>query len=170
MSSGVRDLDELLGGLIAGDNVVWSYDDAEVIARFEDAFIAEGLRAGAACYVVTTDDAPSRVIKRFAPEVIVLDARPGRRFADPMDLEQTVIEAARGSIGRFAIEGSTPSPDVLDRSGHSGFSVVSVHSSSTLVRSRTGGRRPTRSRLPSSIRSARSRNASSRSMVAICGS
>jgi transcriptional regulator with XRE-family HTH domain len=105
VSSGVRDLDELLGGLIAGDNVVWSYDNAEAIACFEDAFIAEGLREGAACYVVTTDVAPSRVIKRFTPEVIVLDARPGRRFADPMDLEQTVIEAARASIGRFAIEG-----------------------------------------------------------------
>ena len=68
MSSGVVDLDELLGGLIAGDNVVWSYDDAEMIARFEDAFIAEGLRAGVPCYFVTTNDPPSRVIKRLSPK------------------------------------------------------------------------------------------------------
>jgi transcriptional regulator with XRE-family HTH domain len=105
VSSGVADLDELLGGLIAGDNVVWSYDDAQMVARFEDAYIAEGLRRGVPCYFVTTSDPPSRVTRRLTREVIVLDARPGQPFADPVRLEQTVIKAARASLARFAIEG-----------------------------------------------------------------
>src|SRR4029079_13422680 len=103
--SGVADLDELLGDLIAGDNVVWIYDDDEMVARFGAAFIAEGLRQCVPCYVVTTSDSPSGVLRRHGPEVIVLDARPGKRFADPALLEQTVIETARTSLGRSAIEG-----------------------------------------------------------------
>jgi transcriptional regulator with XRE-family HTH domain len=76
-----------------------------MVARFGAAFIAEGLRQCVPCYVVTTSDSPSGVLRRLGPEVIVLDARPGKRFADPALLEQTIIETARTSLGRFAIEG-----------------------------------------------------------------
>jgi len=84
---------------------VWSYDDAEMVARFEDAFLAEGLRQGIACYFITTSDAPSKVSRRLSPAVTVLDARAGKPFADPVRLERTVIESARASLGWFVIEG-----------------------------------------------------------------
>ena len=75
------------------------------MTRVEAAFISEGLRQRVPCYFVTTSDSPSGVLRRLGPEVIVFDARPGRRCADPVELEQAVIEAARTSLGRFAIEG-----------------------------------------------------------------
>jgi transcriptional regulator with XRE-family HTH domain len=105
VSSGVPDLDELLGGLIAGDNVVWAYDDAEIVASFEVAFFAEGVRLGLPCCFVTTSEAPSQVMQRLGSQTTVLDARRGEPFADPLRLEQRVLEAARASVGRFAFEG-----------------------------------------------------------------
>ena len=75
------------------------------MARFEVAFFAEGVRLGLPCCFVTTSEPPSQVIKRLGSHTTVLDARRGKPFADPMRLEQAVLEAARGSVGRFAVEG-----------------------------------------------------------------
>jgi transcriptional regulator with XRE-family HTH domain len=105
VSTGVPDLDELLGGLVAGDNVVWSHDDVDAVRRFEDAFVHEGLLHGEPCHYVTTSTAPGGVHDRFGPDIIVLDARAGRRYADLVRLEQTVLETARAKTGRFVFEG-----------------------------------------------------------------
>jgi transcriptional regulator with XRE-family HTH domain len=105
VSSGVADLDDLLGALIPGDNVVWASDDGEIVPRFEDAFVAEGLRRDDPCQYVTTTDTPRQVAERLGPQVAVLDARPERPFADPMHLEQTLVEAARTAPGRVVVEG-----------------------------------------------------------------
>src|ERR687885_1257268 len=43
-SSGIADLDELLGGLIPGDNVVWVTTSQGVIVAIERSFLSEGLR------------------------------------------------------------------------------------------------------------------------------
>ena len=105
VSSGVADLDELLGGLLLGDNVVWEHDDLAAVVDFEDAFVREGLRVEVPCHYVTTTETPAQVAERFGPAVTVLDARAGRPFADPVRLETTLIESARVSPGRVAIEG-----------------------------------------------------------------
>jgi transcriptional regulator with XRE-family HTH domain len=105
MSSGVPDLDDLLGGLVPGDNVVWAHDDPDLVARFEDEFLREGLERREPCHYVTTTAAPPEVEARFGPRVQVLDARAGRPFADLVRLEQTVLETARHAPGRFVLEG-----------------------------------------------------------------
>ncbi len=46
-SSGVVDLDRVLGGLIAGDNMVWVSEETEIFVRLEQAFLREGQRQGA---------------------------------------------------------------------------------------------------------------------------
>lgn len=105
MSTGVTDLDDLLGGLVPGDNVVWAHDDVDLVSRFEDAFLREGLDREEPCHYVTTSSSPAEIGARFGPQVEVLDARPGRRFADLVRLEQTVLETARAAPGRFVLEG-----------------------------------------------------------------
>ncbi|HEU5309244.1 MAG TPA: helix-turn-helix domain-containing protein [Acidimicrobiia bacterium] len=104
-STGVPDLDDLLGALVPGDNVVWSYDDVGLVSRFEDAFVREGLRRGEPCHYVTTSTSPAGIGDRFGPDVVVLDARPEKRYADLVRLEQTVLETARAAPGRFVVEG-----------------------------------------------------------------
>jgi transcriptional regulator with XRE-family HTH domain len=105
VSSGVADLDDLLGSLILGDNVVWASDDAEMVIAFEDAFVGEGVRQGVPCHYVTTTDTPPQVEKRLGPHVTILDARPERPFADPLHLEQTLVESARAVPGLVVVEG-----------------------------------------------------------------
>lgn len=105
MSSGVPDLDELLGGLVPGDNVVWSYDDLEPVVQFEDAFVRSALEHREPCHYVAVTSAPIAVERRFGPDVVVLDARPRHRLADPVLLEQTVLDTARQTPGRMVFEG-----------------------------------------------------------------
>lgn len=105
VSSGVVDLDELLGGLILGDNVVWSVDDSDAITAFEDAFVQEGLRQGVPCQYVTATQSPDETKRRFDGAVTVLDARPRQAFADPLLLERTLVSSARDTPGRVMIEG-----------------------------------------------------------------
>lgn len=81
VSTGLDALDDVLGGLYWGDNVVWQLDGAPVapfysaIARQADAFETRTL-------VVIGDSAESL----DASGVTVLDAGPGRRLAQPGDL------------------------------------------------------------------------------------
>ncbi len=105
VSSGVVDLDELLGGLIPGDNIVWVSDDRELLGRLERSLIEEGQRSGVRCSYVTSEEAPREVKRRLGPGATVLDATPEGKFADPLLLEQTLIEAARDTPGRIAIDG-----------------------------------------------------------------
>ena len=97
LKSGIADLDELLGGLILGDNVVWVVDATDVVRRLEDALLAEALRRGQRCCYVTVSTAPDRVQERLPKGVTVLDARARGSLGDPAALEMAILEAARGT-------------------------------------------------------------------------
>ncbi|MGH9266401.1 MAG: helix-turn-helix domain-containing protein, partial [Acidimicrobiales bacterium] len=73
--SGVSDLDDLLGGLLLGDNVVWVIDDGPVVRMLEDALLAEVTARGEGCFYVTAGLDPGKLQDRLGPGVTVLDAR-----------------------------------------------------------------------------------------------
>ena len=93
--SGVPDVDDLLGGLILGDNVVWVLDDVDVVRRLEDAMLAEAVDRGEGCFYVSAAGDPAKLAARLGPGVTVLDARPRGRYGDAAVLETAIIEGAR---------------------------------------------------------------------------
>jgi transcriptional regulator with XRE-family HTH domain len=97
LKSGIGDLDELLGGLILGDNVVWVVDAPDVIRRLEDALLREAVERGQPCCYVTVSTAPERVRERLHPAVTVLDARARGSLGDPATLEMAILDAAGGT-------------------------------------------------------------------------
>lgn len=105
-SSGVPDLDRLLGGLLPGDNVVWVSAEGGLLERLEGPFLRTGAQSGEPCWYVVARDGPgSRLLRHGAK---LLDARPGQRLADPVLLEQAVVERARQTAGRFVFNGLDP--------------------------------------------------------------
>lgn len=96
LTSGVPDLDDLLDGLILGDNVVWVSDDEEAVTCLEDALLAEALRRRQPCFYVTAGDAAA-LRARLDPDVTILDAGPRGPYNDPGVLATTIIEGGRGS-------------------------------------------------------------------------
>ena len=103
-SSGIADLDELLGGLLPGDNVVWVTTSQGVIVAIERSFLSEGLRRGEPCTYVTTTVPPARLRAELGEELRVLDARAGRPLADPADLERRILDEARRAPGRILVD------------------------------------------------------------------
>ena len=97
LRSGIADLDELLGGLILGDNVVWVVEAADVMRRLEDALLREAVRRGQRCSYVTVSTAPERLGERLHPAVTVLDARARGSLANPAALERAILEGAGGT-------------------------------------------------------------------------
>jgi transcriptional regulator with XRE-family HTH domain len=93
--SGVPDVDDLLGGLILGDNVVWVLDDVDVVRRLEDAMLGEAVARGEGCFYVSAAGDPAKLAARLGPAVTVLDARPRGRYGDAAVLETAIIEGAR---------------------------------------------------------------------------
>src|SRR5687768_1679774 len=104
ISSGMQDLDNLLGGLLAGDNVVWVTTSQGVVAAIEQAFLAEGRRRGEPCTYITTELAPPSLRSRLGPGLRILDARPGRPLADAVTLETRILDDARQNPGRVVID------------------------------------------------------------------
>lgn len=105
MSSGVADLDHLLGGLLMGDNIVWVSNETSTVARLEEAFLAAGVRGAVPCSYVTTASPPAEVAARVGDDVAIYDARAGQAYADPIILERTLVEDARGSPGAVVVDG-----------------------------------------------------------------
>ena len=103
-SSGIPELDELLGGLLPGDNVVWVISGQGVVSALERAFLAEGDRLGEPCSYVTTELTPARLRSELGGGVRILDARPGRPLADPTALEMRILDEAREAPGRVVID------------------------------------------------------------------
>jgi transcriptional regulator with XRE-family HTH domain len=97
VSTGVDDLDELLTGLIPGDNIVWATSDVALVDRIEGAFLDEAQRRGLPRAYVTTAAEPAALHERFGPDVTVLDARPGGDHAKPGLLEHELLRRARGT-------------------------------------------------------------------------
>ena len=98
-SSGIPDLDRLLGGLLPGDNIVWVSSEDNLLEQLEVAFIDAGLQRDAPCWHVVIRDGV-----RARKGAKVLDARPGRRLADPFRLEEAVVQRAREGRGRVVVD------------------------------------------------------------------
>ena len=103
--SGVADLDELLGGLILGDNVVLVTESTDLASRLEDALLREALARGQRCFYVSTHRDDVGLQERLASEVTLLDARPGGPYAHPGPLETALLEGARGSPACVVVDG-----------------------------------------------------------------
>jgi transcriptional regulator with XRE-family HTH domain len=104
VSSGVPDIDDLLGGLIPGDNIVWVSNDAELLGRLEDGFLGEGRRLGVGCWYVTAEAPPREVARRLPAGVTILDARPDGKHADPLLLERKLVDEVGTRGARVAID------------------------------------------------------------------
>jgi transcriptional regulator with XRE-family HTH domain len=106
LTSGIEDLDELMGGLILGDNVVWVTEGTDAIAPIEDALLAEALRRGQRCAYVTAGADPARLRERLDRSVTVFDARPRGPYAEAGPLELAIVDAAAGTPpGCVVVEG-----------------------------------------------------------------
>jgi transcriptional regulator with XRE-family HTH domain len=103
VTSGVADIDALLGGLILGDNVVWVLEGSAVIAHLEDALLAEVTARGEVGLYVAAAQDPGSVRARVGPGVTVLDARPRGRHGDAAVLETAIIEAARANPPGYVV-------------------------------------------------------------------
>ena len=95
VTSGVPDVDALLGGLILGDNVVWVVEDGNVVRHLEDALIKEVLARGETCFYVSAGPEPTKQQARRGPGVTILDARARGPYGDAAVLETAIIEGAR---------------------------------------------------------------------------
>ena len=66
ISSGIDELDQLIGGFFPGDNVVWQTDDLKEYSRFAKGFAKRAIADGRQCTYL-----------RFAPHPKLLEARKG---------------------------------------------------------------------------------------------
>jgi transcriptional regulator with XRE-family HTH domain len=103
VSSGVADVDALLGGLILGDNVVWVLDDTDVVRHLEDALLAEASARGESCFYVTARPQAARLQARLGSGVTVLDAGPRGSYAQPAVLETAIIEGVRANPPGYVV-------------------------------------------------------------------
>jgi pyruvate,water dikinase len=71
ISSGIRELDQLIGGFFPGDNVVWQTDDLKEYPRFARGFVKRAIADGHKCTYL-----------RFAPHPRILEARQGLRVVE----------------------------------------------------------------------------------------
>ncbi len=92
VSSGVEELDGVLGGLLPGDNVVWTGGDDELHRILQERLLAADPSSPGRVFVTTGED-PALARRRLG-DVEVLDARRGRPHADPATLERAVLDRA----------------------------------------------------------------------------
>jgi hypothetical protein len=93
-STGVEQLDDALGGLFWGDNVVWEIEDGESLDPFVDALVAVRAQFSNAAFVTLTEEPGA--IRAAHPGFDVLDARAGTQLARPGPL----LTAARAFAQR----------------------------------------------------------------------
>lgn len=89
-TSGIPSLDDLLGGLSAGDNVVWVGDRPDLHDFIESAFLGADQKRST---LVLLSEEATRV--PISDGVDVVYGRPGRDLADPVLLEREILR--RGS-------------------------------------------------------------------------
>jgi transcriptional regulator with XRE-family HTH domain len=107
IGSGIEDLDDILGGLLAGDNVVWVTDQRELFTQVERLMLS-AMPPGERAVHVSSSDSKARVHARLGRDVLVVDARAGSRLSDPVVLEQTIVTAAQNGAARIVIDGLAP--------------------------------------------------------------
>ena len=101
--SGVADIDDLLGGLILGDNVVWVLDNADVVGHLEHAMLRAALDRGQGCFYVSASGDPAKLAARLGPGITVMDARPRGAYGDAAVLETAIIEGARAKPPGYVV-------------------------------------------------------------------
>jgi transcriptional regulator with XRE-family HTH domain len=92
-TSGLAELDDALGGIYWGDNIVWELDDGAAVEPFYRAVVAHRKAFGSGFYV-TLKEAPELVRRRY-PGLAVLDGRPGRSLSQPGPLLTEVRRRCR---------------------------------------------------------------------------
>jgi transcriptional regulator with XRE-family HTH domain len=102
--SGLDDLDEILGGLLTGDNVVWVTDDPSLCTLIERLMLSAAPLDERAIYV-TALATEAEIRRTFGQKLTVIDARSGSRLFDPILLEQTIVTAAEGGTSRVIVDG-----------------------------------------------------------------
>lgn len=88
-STGEPALNRVLGGLLPGDNVVWVGDRQSVHERIEDSFLSVG--TGPRTLLLLDEESVT-----VEADVFVVDARSGRKAADPVVMEREILE--RGGV------------------------------------------------------------------------
>lgn len=87
-TSGVPELDAVLGGLYWGDNVVWESEDVGAVEPFYKAVASDTAGYGYTGYVSVSRE-PEEV-QRAYPGLSVIDARPGRPLGNPAHLVREI--------------------------------------------------------------------------------
>ena len=105
--SGIADLDEILGGVLEGDNVVWISDQPELFNRIELALVEATPTTERALHV-TGRETEGEVKKRLGGRIEVVDARAGSRLSDPFVLEQMLVTEVRKGASRVVFDGLGP--------------------------------------------------------------
>ena len=105
--SGISDLDEILGGVLRGDNVVWVTDQQELFNRIEEALLEVTPPSERALHV-TGRETVSAVKKRLGDGVEVVDAGSGSSLSDPALLEQAIVTEVRNGATRVVFDGLAP--------------------------------------------------------------
>jgi transcriptional regulator with XRE-family HTH domain len=103
VSSGVADVDALLGGVILGDNVVWILDNTKVVRALEDAMLAAASARGGGCLYVSVSGDPARLQALVGRGITVFDARPRGPYGDAAVLETAIIEWARSQPPGYVV-------------------------------------------------------------------
>ena len=93
----MRGVDDVLGGLIPGDNVVWASDDPALFDVVESGLLGEAVTRDLGCIYVTGSRPPNQLTRKLPRGVTVLDARARGRFSDPAAVEHTLVAAASES-------------------------------------------------------------------------
>jgi len=93
-STGIAELDQALGGLYWGDNVVWESREEASVAPFFRSIAALAADYDAAAYV-TLSRGPDELRAAY-PGLAVIDARPGTKLAQPGPLLRAVLEVCAG--------------------------------------------------------------------------
>jgi transcriptional regulator with XRE-family HTH domain len=105
--SGVDDLDEVLGGLLTGDNVVWVTDQQELFNRVERLMLEASPR-GQRIVHVTGRESAARVKARLGGHVVALEAKAGSPLSDPVVLEETIVAEVKKGATRIVVDGLAP--------------------------------------------------------------
>lgn len=90
-STGVAELDDALGGLFWGENVVFQVADRATADAFYRAVVAADISYDRRVFVRLQDDSPSH------QGLEVLDARPNSKLAQPAPLLHAVVERCQGA-------------------------------------------------------------------------
>jgi transcriptional regulator with XRE-family HTH domain len=102
--SGLGDLDEILGGLLAGDNVAWVCGDPSLCAQVERSMLA-ARPAGQPALYVSASSSETDIRAGFGEGLTVIDSRQGSPYAEPVMLEQAIVMAAKSGANRIVIDG-----------------------------------------------------------------